>query len=65
MNRTHLTVTLRSAGSEQGAAADDDGPLGRVLDSYTLKAKKQGQGGVGVGGRRARGVRVGVEEALL
>lgn len=64
MNRTHLTVTLRSAGSEQGAAADDDGPLGRVLDSYTLKAKTQGQGG-GVGGRRTRGVRVGVEEALL
>lgn len=67
VNRTHLTVTLRSAGSE---GAGDGGPLGRVLDSYTLVAKSQpqaplGAGGSGGTGRRTRGVRVGVEEALL
>jgi hypothetical protein len=41
VNRTHLTVTLRNSGSN---GEEGEGPLGRVLDSYTLRAKEpQGQ----------------------
>lgn len=61
VNRTHLTVTLRSAGSE---GPGDGTPLGAVLDSYTLTAKtpvpKQGQRGRGV-----RDVEVEIEEEML
>lgn len=66
VNRTHLTITLRSAGSE--GQGDRDVPLGAVLDSYTLTAKApvastpEREGG---GRNGARDVEVDIEEEML